>query len=45
MVVALIDFIQMQGAHSGANMAKAAFKTLEELDMKNKVSPKPLLPI
>jgi hypothetical protein len=37
-VIALIDFILLTGTHSGANMAKVAFKTLEELDMKDKVS-------
>jgi hypothetical protein len=38
MVVVLIDFIQMQGTHSGANMVKVAFKTLEELDIKEKAN-------
>jgi ribosomal protein S5 len=38
MVTALIDFIQLVGSHSGKNMAKAAFETLKELNMKDKVS-------
>lgn len=38
MVIALVDFIELTGTHSGANMAKSAFGTLEELDMKEKVS-------
>ena len=38
MVVALIDFIQLVGSHSGKNMAKVAFETLKELNMNDKVS-------
>ena len=37
MRVALIDFIQLVGSHSGENMANEAFKTLNELEMVEKV--------
>jgi len=37
-MVALIDFIQLVGSHSGANMAKEAYKTLVELGMTEKES-------
>lgn len=33
----MIDFIELTGTHSGVNMAKEAFKTLEDLDIKEKV--------
>lgn len=38
MVITLIDFIQLTGSHSGENMAKEAFKTLKELNIKEKAS-------
>lgn len=38
LVTVLIDFIQLEGSHSGRNMAKEAFKTLEDLDIVKKVS-------
>ena len=34
----LIDFIRLKWAHSGINMAKEAFKTLQELEIKDKAS-------
>lgn len=34
---ALLDFIQLHGSHSGANMAKVTHKGLEELDICEKV--------
>lgn len=37
MVVALIDFIQLIGSHSGENMAGKAFETLTVLEMVEKV--------
>lgn len=33
----LVDFIELKGAHSGTNMADVVFKSLTELDMKDKV--------
>jgi hypothetical protein len=36
-VSVLLDFIELKGAHSGANMADVVFKSLTELDMKDKV--------
>jgi len=38
LVISLIDFILLKGVHSGANMAGMTYKTLEEFDMKHKVS-------
>ena len=33
----MLDFIELKGAHSGANMADVVFKSLIDLDMKDKV--------
>jgi hypothetical protein len=38
LVISLIDFILLKGVHSGANMAGLTYKTLEEFEMKHKVS-------
>ncbi len=37
LVSLLLDFIELKGAHSRANMADVVFKSLIDLDMKDKV--------
>ena len=38
LVLLLLDFIELKGAHSGANMAGVVFESLIDLDMKDKVN-------
>jgi hypothetical protein len=38
LAISLINFILLKGTHSGANMASATYKTLDESKMTQKVS-------
>ena len=38
-VEVLLDFAELNGSHSGENMATSVYKTLEELNLVDKVCP------